>query len=300
MRGRTRVARGACDVAVAAVLFAGSFAIARAQMAATVVDIVQSDGGLSTFCAALESTGVIETLKGAGPFTLFAPTNDGFATIPRGRRDAILNDKAKLTQLVLNHVLGSRTTAAELPKMGATRTLSGMSIFLRPSDGGVRVNSARTLKRDLGARNGVVHVIDGVLLPLDLVEAAAAAGSFSTMVQAIQEAGLVSSLRHVGPFTVFAPSDEAFLKLPSATRQRLISDTAKLSELLKGHIVSGSLTREKLSTMSRLYTLEPGRVLHIEVAEGKLTVDGGNVVRDEIVFGSGVIHVIDAVLVPKE
>jgi uncharacterized surface protein with fasciclin (FAS1) repeats len=133
--------------------------------------------------------------------------------------------------------------------------------------------------------------------PKDIVDTAIAAGSFTTLVKAIQAAGLVDTLKGAGPFTVFAPTDEAFAKLPAGTLDALLKDTAKLTEVLTYHVVAGKVMAIDVVTLKDAKTVQ-GQTIKIDTTRG-VKVDGANVVKTDIACSNGVIHVIDSVIIPK-
>jgi uncharacterized surface protein with fasciclin (FAS1) repeats len=121
-------------------------------------------GQFKTLATALEAAGLVETLKGAGPFTVFAPTDEAFAKIPQADLQALLADKAKLTKVLTYHVVAGKVTAADVVKLKQAKTVEGQSIKIDTSDG-VKVDGANVVKTDIMASNGVIHIIDSVILP---------------------------------------------------------------------------------------------------------------------------------------
>jgi transforming growth factor-beta-induced protein len=134
----------------------------------------------------------------------------------------------------------------------------------------------------------------------DIVDTAVAAGSFKTLVAAVKAAGLVETLKGEGPFTVFAPTDEAFAKLPKGTVEDLLKpeNKAKLAAILTYHVVAGKVMAADVVKLTGAKTVQ-GQSVKIAVADGKVKVDGANVVKTDIVTSNGVIHVIDSVILPK-
>jgi uncharacterized surface protein with fasciclin (FAS1) repeats len=132
----------------------------------------------------------------------------------------------------------------------------------------------------------------------DIVETAVAAGSFKTLAAALQAAGLVEALKGPGPFTVFAPTDAAFAKLPPGTVEALLKDPAKLAAILKYHVVAGSVTGAEVVKLTSAKTLN-GQSVTIKVADGKVMVDGATVTKPDIKASNGIIHVIDTVILPR-
>jgi uncharacterized surface protein with fasciclin (FAS1) repeats len=156
---------------------------------------------------------------------------------------------------------------------------------------------------------GTVATISGLVLSLggfaaadhhekDIVDTAIAAGSFDTLVTAVKTAGLVETLKGEGPFTVFAPTDEAFAKLPQGTLEALLENKAKLMAILTYHVVPGKLMAADVVKLQSAKTVE-GQSLAIQAGQGVM-VDSANVIKTDIVTSNGVIHVIDAVLIPSE
>jgi uncharacterized surface protein with fasciclin (FAS1) repeats len=154
-------------IALAGTLALAAALPARADHHRTTKDIVDTAvaaGSFKTLAAALQAAGLVDTLKGSGPFTLFAPTDEAFARIPKADLDALLKDKAKLTKVLTYHVVPGRVMAADVAKLNEAKTVEGGLVKFDTSSG-VRVNGATVLKADVAASNGVIHVIDSVILP---------------------------------------------------------------------------------------------------------------------------------------
>jgi uncharacterized surface protein with fasciclin (FAS1) repeats len=150
--------------AVAAALAVPALAQAPAAPAKDIVDTAVAAGSFKTLATALQAAGLVETLKGAGPFTVFAPTDEAFAKIPKADLDALLKDKAKLTKVLTYHVVPGKVMAADVVKLKEAKTVEGQMLKIDASSG-VKINGAKVVKADVGASNGVIHVIDSVLLP---------------------------------------------------------------------------------------------------------------------------------------
>ncbi len=129
-----------------------------------IVDTAVQAGSFTTLAKALTAAGLVETLKGPGPFTVFAPTDAAFAKLPAGILDGLLADKAKLTQVLTYHVVPGTVMAADVVKLSSAKTVQGQSVKITTS-GGVKVDNANVVKTDVIATNGVIHVIDAVILP---------------------------------------------------------------------------------------------------------------------------------------
>jgi uncharacterized surface protein with fasciclin (FAS1) repeats len=153
------------SVLVVAVVAASASALRANEPAAKdIVDTAVAAGSFKTLAKALEAAGLIETLKGKGPFTVFAPTDDAFAKLPAGTLEALLQDKAKLTAVLTYHVVAGKLMAADVVKLKEAKTVQGQSIRIDTTSG-VKVDGANVIKTDIATSNGVIHVIDSVILP---------------------------------------------------------------------------------------------------------------------------------------
>ena len=132
-----------------------------------IVDTAVAAGNFTTLVAAVKAAGLVDTLNGAGPFTVFAPTDEAFAKLPKGTVEDLLKpeNKQKLTQILTYHVVPGKVTAAEVTKLKDAKTVNGKSVTISAAGGSVMVDGAKVLKTDIMASNGVIHVIDSVILP---------------------------------------------------------------------------------------------------------------------------------------
>lgn len=130
-----------------------------------IVDTAVAAGNFKTLATALQAAGLVETLKGKGPFTVFAPTDEAFAKLPAGTVEALLKDKEKLTKILLYHVVSGNVMAKDVVKLKTAKTVQGSSVKINAKDGKVMVDNANVVKTDIAASNGVIHVIDSVILP---------------------------------------------------------------------------------------------------------------------------------------
>jgi len=265
------------------------------------LDIVQqvlSNDDFSTLATAVDAAGLIETLRGDGPFTVFAPTNAAFEALPEGTLSALLGDVDALTEVLTYHVVGSRVFAGDLPGVVSTQTLAGYPALFDLSDG-AKINESNIVVTDILTRNGVIHVIDAVLLPPegDIVETAVAAG-FSTLAAALEAAELVGALQAEGPFTVFAPTDAAFENLPEGVLEDLLEpeNKADLQAILLYHVVEGQVFSGNLENGASAETLQ-GQSVSVDLSDG-VKINDSNVTTADIITKNGVIHIIDAVLLP--
>ena len=290
----------------------------QAQEAQDIVDIAASNEDFSTLVAAVQAAGLVDALKGEGPFTVFAPTNAAFAALPDGALDALVADPAgDLTQILLYHVLSGKVMAADVTDGLEATTLQGGAVTFTVTDGAVKINDANIVVTDIQASNGVIHVIDAVIVPPapestpeatpepaaeapvgDIVDIAASNEDFSTLVAAVQAAGLVDALKGEGPFTVFAPTNAAFAALPDGALDALVADPAgDLTQILLYHVLSGKVMAADVTDGLEATTLQGGAVT-FTVADGAVKINDANIVVTDIEATNGVIHVIDAVIVP--
>lgn len=141
-----------------------SFAISKADDK-DIVSTAVAAGNFKTLTKALTEAGLVETLQGKGPFTVFAPTDEAFAKLPEGTVEALLKDKVKLTAILTYHVVPGKVMAADVVKLDQAKTAQGKNVAVKVSNGAVSINNARVIKADIVTSNGVIHVIDTVLLP---------------------------------------------------------------------------------------------------------------------------------------
>lgn len=135
------------------------------QQAADIVDTAVAAGNFKTLATALQAAGLIETLKGAGPFTVFAPTDEAFAKLPAGTLEALLKDKEKLKAILTYHVVPGKVSASEVVKLSSAKTVNGKEAKISVKGSDVMVDSSKVIKTDIMASNGVIHVIDTVMMP---------------------------------------------------------------------------------------------------------------------------------------
>jgi len=275
--------------------WAGSCSVHQAK-ANDIVDTAVKAGQFTTLVKAVQAAGLVETLKSEGPLTVFAPTDAAFAKLPEGTVAALLNDPPKLRAVLKYHVVAGKVQAADVVQLKSAKTVLGQSVSVNTSDG-VKVNQANVVKTDILCSNGVIHVIDAVLLPQDdLLDVAHKAGAFKTLSAAVHAAGLADALRGPGPFTVFAPTDEAFAELPEGTVAALLKQPDKLRAVLTYHVVSGKLAAKDVVKLKEARTLQ-GQNLAIDTSVG-VKVNNAKVVQTDVAAANGVIHVIDTVLLP--
>jgi transforming growth factor-beta-induced protein len=265
-----------------------------------IVDTAIADGRFETLVAAVQAAGLVEALKAEGPLTVFAPTDDAFAALPEGTVEALLNDIPALTNILLYHVLEGKVMAADVLELSQAMTLQGQYVEIRVEDGKVYIDNAEVLITDIEASNGVIHVIDAVILPetRDIVDIAVEDGRFETLVAAVQAAGLVDALKGEGPLTVFAPTDDAFAALPEGTVEALLEDIPALTNILLYHVFEGKFMASDVLGLEHLMSLQ-GQYVDFSMDMDKVMIDNAHIILTDIEASNGVIHVIDAVILPE-
>ncbi len=272
-----------------------------------IVDTAVADGRFGTLVAAVQAAGLVDALKGEGPLTVFAPTDDAFAMLPAGTVETLLKPEnlEQLKSILLYHVVGGKLMASDVTSMSAAESLEGSEIAFKVDMGNAYANDAKIIITDIETSNGIIHVIDSVLLPpakmSDIVDTAVADGRFKTLAAALGAAGLVETLKGEGPFTVFAPTDDAFAKLPAGTVETLLKpeNLEQLKSILLYHVVSGKVMADQVVTLESADTVL-GKPVTIKVMDGKVYVNDSQVVLTDVLAANGVIHVIDSVLLPPQ
>jgi uncharacterized surface protein with fasciclin (FAS1) repeats len=279
----------------------------------TIVQIAQTDARFSILAEAVVAADLASTLSGAGPYTVFAPTNDAFAALltELGLTKAqLLADKPLLTAVLQYHVLSGTVRKAAVPLGQAISPLAG-GIFkvdsvgtdLIITDG--RNRKSKIVVTDVAAANGVIHAIDKVILPADktiVQTAVASAPEFSILVEAVTAAGLVTTLSGAGPFTVFAPTDAAFAALLTelgVTKAQLLANTALLDKVLKYHVVAGRVLKAGVPVGAPITTVQ-GETFTVNASLVIADQRGrtANITATDVLTSNGVIHVIDKVILP--
>jgi len=289
--------------AVAAIGLTQGSLIAADAAAKDIVTTAVEAGSFKTLAAALKAAGLVETLQSKGPFTVLAPTDEAFANLPAGTVEMLLKpeNKAQLVSVLTYHVVAGNVAAAQVVKLNAAATVNGQRVNIKVEDGRVRVDQATVVKADIHCSNGIIHVIDQVLLPsADSIPATASkAGTFKTLLAAAKAAGLVEVLAGDQPLTVFAPTDEAFAKLPAGTVESLLKpeNKEKLAAILKFHVVAGRVFSNEVLSKAELKTVQGG-TLTAKMKNGAATINGAGLIATDIDASNGVIHVIDSVMLP--
>lgn len=279
----------------------------------TVAQQVQADSRFSVLAEALNAAELVPAASGSGPMTLFAPTNDAFARLLTEleiTKAQLLADKALLASVLSYHALPNSVTRSQIPVGKAITTVQG-SIFKIDAPGtALVINDGRNRKSqitatDLPASNGVIHVVDTVLLPANknIVQTAQATPGFSILVEAVVAADLAGALSVPGPLTVFAPTDSAFANLLmelGITKEQLLADRALLTQVLSYHVVNGRVLKADVPLGQPITTLQ-GQTFTVD-ASGAVTDQRSrqaSIVATDVLASNGVIHVIDKVILPR-
>jgi len=284
---------------------------ARLLPLSDVVDTAIAADDFNTLVAAVVAAGLEDDLRGDGPFTVFAPTDEAFDALPAGLLASLLDDTDTLADVLLYHVLSGEVLAEAVLGLDGeeVETLQGGSVTISIENGDIFIDDAQVIVTDIQATNGVIHVIDAVIspepLPQDIVDTGIAAEGFDTLVTAIQEAGLESALRGEGPFTVFAPTDEAFDNLPDGVLDDLLDDPDELAKVLLYHVLDGKFMATDvlgLDDGTELETLLENETITLGLNGGVFLTDNqseqAEVTDTDVEASNGVIHVIDRVLIP--
>jgi uncharacterized surface protein with fasciclin (FAS1) repeats len=268
-----------------------------------IVDTALAAGSFETLATALTEADLVDTLKGDGPFTVFAPTDAAFAKLPEGTVASLLlpENREQLAGILTYHVVAGHLGSEQVVGLTGADTVNGQRLAIAADRDGVRVDDALVTTVDIGCSNGVIHVIDSVLLPAsdDLVTVASDAGDFTTLLAAAKAAGLAGTLTGEGPFTVLAPTDAAFGKLPAGTVETLLlpENRDQLVDVLTYHVLPGRVYADD-ALRERTFTTVESSPVTFAVSGERVTVAGATVVATDIDASNGVIHVIDAVIMP--
>ena len=262
----------------------------------------QNTGAHDSLVAALSHAGLVSALQADGPFTVFAPTDDAFAAAGIDLSTFDTDDEnATLSDILLYHVVSGAVASSDVTDGMSAEALNGDDLTFTVSDGSVMVNDATVTSADVMASNGIIHVIDTVLMPPadlgDIPTVAQGTGIHTSLVAAVVQAELLTTLQSDGPFTVFAPTDDAFaaagIDLAALDNEE---GKATLTDILLYHVVSGAVPSSAVTDGMSAAAVN-GDDLSFAVGEGVM-VNDANVVLADVPASNGVIHVIDKVLMP--
>jgi uncharacterized surface protein with fasciclin (FAS1) repeats len=290
----------------------------------TIVSVASGAPDFSTLVAGVQAAELVDTLQAEGPYTVFAPTNEAFEALPEGALDELLlpENKDQLTDILTYHVVAGEVMAGDLTDGQEVETVQGGILTVGIDGDAVTLtdeqgNTVNITSVDLDAGNGIIHTIDGVLMPASddmgaeegaaagtIVDIAAADGNFATLVAAVTAADLAETLSGEGPYTVFAPNEDGFATLPAGTVEELVKPENKdqLTAILTYHVVAGKVLAADLTDGQEVETVQGGILtVGIDGDAVTLTDENGttvNVVATDIEASNGVIHVIDGVVTP--
>ncbi len=305
-------------VVVMIVVFAP--AAVAAQDMPSIADIAVENEGFSTLVAAVVAADLVETLDSGGPFTVFAPTDEAFEKFfaslePYGITPAdVLANKELLTSILLYHVAPGEYYASDVLAMGTLTMADGNPATVYVDGGAAYVNGSSMISNvDLAASNGVVHVIDEVMLPPQyrwwfgpveyeesIVDVALESEGLSTLVAAVVAADLVDTLSGDGPFTVFAPSNDAFeaaLSDLGISATDLLADKDLLTGVLLYHVAPGEYFAADVLAEGSL-KMADGNMAMVTLENGVVKIDGAPIINPNIDLSNGVVHVIDYIMLP--
>ncbi len=266
-----------------------------------------ANGSFKTLTSLVVAANLDEALQSKDELTVFAPTDEAFAKLPKGTLENLLKSENRetLANILKYHVL---PTEISVPKrnshpLKSAKTLLGKKVNFDRKGSEVRINGAKIITRNIKCSNGLIHVIDTVLLPSEddntIVGTAKKAGNFKTLLAAAKAAGLVETLSSKGPLTVFAPTDKAFKALPKGTLASLLKSENKdqLATILKYHVVAGKITAQDAVKAGKAKTVA-GQAVQVSIKDGQLLIDDAQVIANDLETSNGIIHVIDKVLLP--
>jgi transforming growth factor-beta-induced protein len=312
---------------IGTVAILAGFLISPVVYAATgdIVDVASNASQFSTLVAAVKAADLVSTLQGSGPFTVVAPTNTAFEALPAGVLSKLLLpvNKPELVKILKYHVVSGNNNSTALTTVANSAsptnevaTVEGSKLKFTVSDTSLKINANTTVTAaNISATNGIIHQIDTVLLPPtfsvsslkdevsnNIVQTAVAAPSFSTLVAAVKAAGLVDTLSGTGPFTVFAPTNDAFAKVPADVLAKLLLPENKdaLVKVLTYHVVAGKVDASQVVKLTSAKTVQ-GSDVKIAVVDGKVKLnDTTTVLTTDIQASNGIVHSIDSVLLPAD
>ncbi|MBX2838443.1 MAG: fasciclin domain-containing protein [Gammaproteobacteria bacterium] len=286
---------------------------AQSTSGTSITDIAASEADFSTLVAALQATGLDTVLADENAtFTVFAPTNEAFEKLGQETINALLGDTDTLRNILLYHVVADAAVDAQTAVSlsgSLVEAANGDDISVNTVGDSLFINDSEVIATDILASNGIIHVIDTVLLPpnntdpvhtSNIVETAAAAGDFKTLSAALVATGLDATLADEDQeFTVFAPTDSAFEALGQDTIDGLLADPDALSSILLYHVLSGAVdSTTAISLAGNTVSTINGADIELSLRDGSLFVNDSRVITTDIIASNGIIHVLDAVLIP--
>lgn len=275
------------------------FLAVHCVLGGNLIEVLQANGE-SKLIKYATACGLADTILG-GTFTIFAPTNAAFDAI--GTEQELLSDKTVLTTILLYHLTNGVIKSTDARNELAVESVAGLKVRFNiyPHNKAVTVEGAKISKFDLNASNGIVHVIDKVLVPPTggIVDLVSGNKDLGTLLSLVQKANITGIIRR-DPLTVFAPTNAAFSRLPANVLSRLNSDTALLKEVLEYHLVPHTAFSPGLYNREYIRTLDAQKdVIRLSVSGKVVSVNSyGRVIKADIPATNGVVHLIDHVLIP--
>jgi uncharacterized surface protein with fasciclin (FAS1) repeats len=262
--------------------------------------------GANTLVKLVTDAGLAQTLTTGGPFTVFGPTDAAFAKVPKAILDKLMKDKKLLADVLKYHVNAGRVYSSSL----SNELLDPSLLMVDGKAADIRINiypgskvtadGSPIVLVDQNATNGVIHVLDRVMYPIPLrsipVEITEQRGRFSTLLTAVTKANLVTTLSG-GPFTLFAPTNDAFAKVPPEILNKLLANVTALTDVLTYHVISGTIFSAGLSNGEMAKTVE-GKPVNVQIGADGVMINTAKVIEADLAVTNGVIHVIDTVLLP--
>jgi len=277
-----------------------------------IVALASSSSDLSTLVTAITTADLTTVLQGDGPFTVFAPTNAAFNNLEEGVLETLLDNPDVLAEVLQYHVVSGKVMSTDLSDGDVATLLTGESVSVSIMDGMVMLNgSAKVTTADVEAVNGVVHIIDEVLLPEgfelpldDIVTIASETESLSILVDALTMfPDLVDALSDDGNYTVFAPTNDAFVALLGVIGQSSLDDVPEdvIERLLKYHVISSAALMSTDLTDGQMAAtlLSSDDKITVGINGSDVTINGANVTAANVEASNGIVHIVDAVLVPE-
>ncbi|MBK7232627.1 MAG: fasciclin domain-containing protein [Saprospiraceae bacterium] len=269
----------------------------------TVYDIIASSPDHTILETAIDLAGLKDALNGDGPFTVFAPTDAAIQSLPAGVLDELLKDpQGALKDILLYHVVGAQALSTDLSDGQEIQTLlANKKVRVTINAEGVFINDAKVTVTNLLADNGVVHVINAVLLPArtTVYDIIASSPDHTILETAIDLAGLKDALNGDGPFTVFAPTDAAIQVLPAGVLDTLLADpTGALKDILLYHVVGAQALSTDLNDGQEIQTLLANKKVRVTINAEGVFINDAKVTVADLIADNGVVHVINAVLLP--
>jgi uncharacterized surface protein with fasciclin (FAS1) repeats len=281
-----------CVMTLSVIAFSGCVEEEPEDQTKNIVETATEDENFSTLVEALVATGLDSTLSDeTKEFTVFAPTNAAF--------DAVDLTSENLTKILTYHVIPGKVLSSDITNGMSVETVQGKYIDISIKDEEVYINDAKVTTADIECSNGVIHVIDTVMIPKDNIVETAIKNGFDTLVTAVLAAGLETTLGdESAELTVFAPTDAAFAELDSTYLSNLVeNDTANLTSILTYHVLPGIVLSSDLSDNMTATTVE-GSDITIQIVNSTVYIDEAMVSTADIECSNGVIHVIDKVITP--